>query len=105
VVKVRSKAELEHELEALKLEYKTTRGLLFKNFTVVLVTIIVLTIAFFRALKENILNGYQFLGLVGIIVAGILVYYSFVFRREFKLKAKMSDKMKELEIASGKTAR
>jgi len=90
----KSKPELEHDLEALKLEHEMIKTSLHKGMMIVLVTIIALSATLFSGGKSSILDGNQYLALVGIIVAGILVYFSFVFSRELKLKAKVSEKIR-----------
>ena len=96
----KSKAELEHDLEALKIEHDMFKFSLQKGLIIVLGLII--AFAWTISAKISFLDGNQYLVLVGIVVAGILVYYSFVFHRELKLKAKVSEKIKELEVSSGK---
>lgn len=101
----KSKQELEHELETLKLEYSMLKTGLHKGMISVIVIIIALASTLSFGAKAALLNGNQYLVLVGIVAAGILVYFSFVFGRGLKLKAKVSQKIQELEVSTGKKVR
>jgi hypothetical protein len=98
----RTKEELEHELEVLKLEHSLIRTGLAKGMLTVLVMVIAFSTTLFA--KQGFLSGDQYIALVAIVVAAILVYFAFVFNRQLKLKAKISEKAKEIEMNAGNKA-
>jgi hypothetical protein len=91
------KVVLEHELDALKLEYRlATARLAIGLVAVVLITLVLSGTAL--AGKSSLLNGDQYVILVSVISAVILVYFVFIFGRILKLKAKISENVSELEV-------
>ena len=101
----RSKDELEHELETLKLELDLVKTGLTKGLLSVVAIIIALSSTLAIGAKASILNGNQYVAVVAIVVFGLLIYFAFVFSRELKLKAKISEKAQEIEMSAGKKAR
>ena len=47
------------------------------------------------SIKGGFLDGNQYIILVAIVVAAILVYFAFVFNRQLKIKAKTPKKLKK----------
>ena len=96
----RTKEEMEHELATLKLEHDLAKSGLAKGQFTVIAVIAALLVSLFGG-KSELLTGNQYVLLVAIVVAAILIYFAFVFSRELKIKAKISEKIKELEMSAG----
>jgi hypothetical protein len=53
--------------------------------------------------NEPLFTGTQVVWLIGIVVAGLLVYFAMVFWREFSVRAEISESEKRIDLALGKS--
>ena len=99
------------ELRQLEMEYKlATRGVaarapktyaaMIVGFSIFLISALVLA-----ATGKQLFPGWPLVWVFGIIGTGVVIYYSFVYRRAFKLKAEIAKEKKRLELAAGKSVR
>jgi hypothetical protein len=49
--------------------------------------------------------GWPLVWVFGIMGTAVVIYYCFVYRRAFKLKAEIAKEKKRLELAAGKSVR
>lgn len=72
-----------------------------------LITIIIAFIGFVIALSSStgkgvqFISGWQIVAIIGIFVAGLIIYFAFVFGRRARIKAEISQTIKQLEIEAG----
>ena len=102
----RTKEELDHELEMLRAEHDLIKTGLSKGMFSVFVLILVLPVSLFMFdRKAELLGATHYLIVVGIIVAAVLIYFAFVFNRQLKIRAKLSEKIMDLELSAGNEAK
>ena len=99
------------ELRQLEMEYKlATRGVaarapktyaaMIVGFSIFLISALVLA-----ATGKQLFPGWPLVWVFGIMGTAVVIYYAFVSRRAFKLKAEIAKEKKRLELAAGKSVR
>ena len=99
------------ELRQLEMEYKlATRGVaarapktyaaMIVGFWVFLISALVLA-----ATGKQLFPGWPLVWVFGIMGTAVVIYYSLVYRRAFKLKVEIAKEKKRLELAAGKSVR
>jgi len=99
------------ELRQLEMEYKlATRGVaarapktyagMIVGFSIFLISALVLA-----ATGKQLFPGWPLVWVFGIMGTAVVIYYAFVYRRAFKLKAEIAKEKKRLELAAGKSVR
>jgi hypothetical protein len=103
--------ELKARLEELRHDYDLSRTALIKGgyityaaFASALATIGMGLYAFLQK-GEGFLNGSHFIAIFLILAASLIIYFSFVFGRQAKLRAEISRTKKLLEVSSGESVR
>jgi hypothetical protein len=97
------------QLRQLEMEYElATRGLaarapktyaaLIVGFLIFLITALVLA-----ANGKQLFPGWPLVWTFGVIGAAVIIYYLFLYRRAFKLKAEIAKEKKRLEMAARKS--
>lgn len=96
--------DLTLNLKRLEKEYDLARrGLLVGSITGTIG--ILAALATLLAGRDLFQSGWQVVVLVGIVAAGIIVYFSFVFGRLLKMKVEISRTRQKIEVESGKGTR
>jgi len=110
--KERSKQELklQHELEMLKLQldHSFAMAALGKGGTSAIAAIVAVTGSLMASMfvaGPHSKSGTDFVMVVGILAATFLVYFAFVFGRQLRIKAKIAEKQKELDVTAGDSVR
>lgn len=101
-----TKKELEVQLAALKEEYRlASNGLIIGTILTLGVMASMVLTKFAPLVKEGLLSGTHLVLMVLICAFAVVIYFSFVFGRAAKLRAKITEKEKLLEMSSGDKVR
>lgn len=106
-----TKEELKARLEELRHEYDLSRTALIKGslmtFAAIGSGLTTLVIGLFAFLKrgEGFLTGNHIVAIFLILAFSLIIYFSFVFGRQVKLRAEISRTKNLLEMSSGESVR
>ena len=99
------------ELRQLEMEYQlATRGVALrapKTYAAMIagLSIFLISALVLAATGKQLFPRWPLVWVFGIIGTAVVIYYSFVYRRAFKLKAEIAKEKKRLELTAGKSMR
>ena len=109
--KVQTKDELKLQLKKLEKEYELANGGIavghIKTGMAMLSGILTLSaaLAAFLIKGAGFISGTHLVIIFGLLIGGLVIYYSFVFGRSAKIKIEITETKKALEIMSGENVR
>jgi len=98
-----------NELRKLEMEYElATRGFAArapKTYAALIVAflIFIVTALVLAANGKQLFPGWPLVWIFGVFGAVVIIYYLFLYRRAFKLRAQIAKEKKRLEMAAGKS--